>query len=91
MPDRYPQSCPHDLLEQSIVLNKHHLERPMSDYVRYSRDDRTYLGLNKPTPIRMKAVVQRPANAKVSSMPRLGGVHHGSDFAAEGLTDLFAR
>ncbi|MGA3100220.1 MAG: hypothetical protein ABSD61_00020 [Terracidiphilus sp.] len=80
--ERFSGNCLRDLLHHVIVLNGHHLARLMTDYVRYSHDDRTHLGLNKQTPVRSKAAVQRPANTKVTSMPRHGGVHHWYDFAA---------
>lgn len=82
MAERFFGNCLRDLLDHAIVRNQHDFERLMTDYVRYPHDDRTYLGLNKQTPIRSKAPIQRPANANFSSMPGLGGVHHRSNFTS---------
>jgi hypothetical protein len=46
------------------------------------QEDRTHLGLDKRTPEGRKAETNTTANAKVISMPRLGGLHHRYDLAA---------
>ncbi len=48
--ERWVGSCRRDLLDPVIVLNERHLKRLMSEYVLYSHDDRTHLGLAKDTP-----------------------------------------
>jgi transposase InsO family protein len=80
--ERFVGSCRRDLLDHVIVLNEHHLKRLMTDYVRYYHDDRTHLGLAKQTPADREAVKGTVANAKVVSLPRLGGLHHRYDRAA---------
>jgi transposase InsO family protein len=80
--ERFVGSSHRDLLDHVIVLNKRHLKRLMNEYVRYYHDDRTHLGLDKETPARRKVAMGTLVNAKVVSMPRLGGLHHRYDFAA---------
>jgi putative transposase len=48
----------------------------MCDYVHYHEQDRLHDSLEKDAPNR-RAVERRPeSNAKVISIPRLGGLHH---------------
>jgi len=70
------------LLDHVIVLNGRHLKRLMNEYIRYYHDDRTHLGLGKPTPAQRKAEKSAALDAKVVSTPRLGGLHHRYDMAA---------
>ena len=45
--ERWVESCRRDLLDHVIVLNELHLERLLSDYVRYYHEDWSALmGLN---------------------------------------------
>ena len=77
--ERWVQSCRRDLLDHVIPLNKRHLMRLLSDYVRYYHEDRTHLGLGKETPF------GRPhsdGSGLVLSRARLGGLHHRYDRAA---------
>jgi transposase InsO family protein len=71
-----------DLLDHVIVLNERHLKRLMSEYVHYYHDDRTHLGLAKGTPGGRKAGKKSATGCLVTSMPRLGGLHHRYDLAA---------
>lgn len=80
--ERFVGSCRRDLLDHVIVLNERHLKRLMNEYVRYYHEDRTHLGLGKQTPESRKALNGTPADAKVVSMPRLGGLHHRYNLAA---------
>src|SRR5438445_11225969 len=77
--ERWVQSCRRDLLDHVIPLNRRHLMRLLSDYVRYYHEDRTHLGLGKETPF------GRPhsdGSGLVLSRARLGGLHHRYDRAA---------
>ena len=65
-----------------IVLNERHLRRLMTEYVRYYHDDRTHLGLEKQTPAGRLAVRSENQVDRVTSTPRLGGLHHRYDLAA---------
>ena len=80
--ERFVGSCRRDLLDHVIVLNERHLKRLMNEYVRYHHQDRTHLGLNKETPNRRNGAECAAANARVVSLPRLGGLHHRYDLAA---------
>jgi putative transposase len=80
--ERFVGSCRRDLLDHVIVLNGRHLKRLMSDYVRYYHEDRTHLGMAKQTPAGRETARNTRINAKVISMPRLGGLHHRYDLAA---------
>jgi len=80
--ERFVGSCRRDLLDHVIVLNERHCKRLMTEYVRYYHDDRTHLGLNKQTPADRRAARGPISNAKVVSMPRLGGLHHRYQLAA---------
>ena len=48
--ERWVGSCRRELLDNVIVLNRRHLKRLMTEYIRYYHDDRTHLGLRKNTP-----------------------------------------
>jgi hypothetical protein len=80
--ERFVGSCRRDLLDHVIVLNERHLNRLMGDYVRYYRDDRTHLGLEKQTSAGRTAAKGTAVESKVVCMPRLGGLHHRYDLAA---------
>jgi len=80
--ERWIGNCRRDLLDHVIVLNELHLKRLMNEYIRYYHEDRTHLGLGKETPAGRKATKGATPNAKVVSMPRLGGLHHRYDRAA---------
>jgi hypothetical protein len=70
------------LLNYVIVLNERHLNRLMSEYIRYYHDDRTHLALEKGTPAGPAAAKGSGAGSRVIAMSRLGGLHHRYDLAA---------
>jgi putative transposase len=80
--ERWVGSCRRDLLNHIIVLNERHLRRLMREYIDYYHDDRTHLGLRIETPADRTTIKSTPVNAKVISMPRLGGLHHRYNLAA---------
>src|SRR5271156_4543319 len=77
--ERWVESCRRDLLDHVIAVNESHLKRVLSEYVRYSHEDRTHLGLGKGTPDRR---IRSVASGRVLSQERLGGLHHRYDRAA---------
>lgn len=80
--ERWVGSCRRDLLDHVIPFNERHLKRLLSEYVSYYHADRTHLGLEKDTPVgRESAKVNDPS--RVLSFPRLGGLHHRYDQAAQ--------
>jgi len=80
--ERWVGTCRRELLDHVIVLNPRHLKRLITEYIRYYHDDRTHLSLGKDTPAGRKAAHSATANAKVVSVPRLGGLHHRYELAA---------
>jgi putative transposase len=76
---RWVESCRHDLLDHVIALNEAHLKRLLRDYVRYYHDDQTHLGLDKNTP---NSRLRSAERGRVTSLARLGGLHHRYDLAA---------
>jgi putative transposase len=80
--ERWVGNCRRDLLDHVIVLNKRHLKRLVSEYVRYYHEDRTHLALAKETPVGREAVSKPSSSARIIAMPRIGGLHHRYDLAA---------
>ena len=77
--ERWVESCRRDLLDHVIALNEAHLKRLLTEYVRYSHEDRTHLGLEKQTPEKR---IQSCKHGRVVAIPRLGGLHHRYERAA---------
>jgi putative transposase len=77
--ERWVESCRHDLLDHVIALNEAHLNRLLSDYVDYYHEDRTHLGLGKNTP---NSRLRSAGRGRITSLPRLGGLHHRYQRAA---------
>jgi len=74
--ERWVGSCRREILDHVIALDERHMLRLMRDYVRYHHEDRIHDSLEKDTPDK-RAIERKPAaTAKVTSMPRLGGLHH---------------
>ena len=80
--ERWVGACRRDLLDHVIVLNERHLKRLMNEYVRYYLEDRTHLALEKGTPAGREARENPGVGHNVTSMPRLGGLHHRYNRAA---------
>jgi hypothetical protein len=70
-------SCRREILDQVIALDEKHLRRLIREYVSYHPEDRIHDSQEKDTPKR-RAVAHKPAeDARVVSLPRLGGWHYG--------------
>jgi putative transposase len=80
--ERWVGACRRDLLDHVIVLNRRHLKRLMNEYVLYYLEDRTHLALEKETPSGREARETPCVGSGVTSMPRLGGLHHRYNRAA---------
>ena len=80
--ERFVGSCRRDLLDYVIVLDVRHLKRLMSEYIAYYHGDRTHLGLSKQTPMGRNTAKGENADGRITSVPRLGGLHHRYDLAA---------
>ena len=74
--ERWIGSCWREILDHVIALDERHLLRLVRDYVSYYHQDRIHDTLEKDTPDK-RAIEPKPAaGANVTSMPRLGGLHH---------------
>src|SRR4051794_24598331 len=80
--ERWVCTCRRDLLDHVIVLNRRHLKRLMNEFVLYYLEDRTHLALEKGTPAGREAREPPSVGHEVTSMPRLGGLHHRYNRAA---------
>jgi transposase InsO family protein len=80
--ERWVGNCRRDLLNHVIILNERHLERLMSEYVRYYHEYRTHLALAKGTPSGREPEKLIGEGRRIKSVPRLGGLHHHYDLAA---------
>ena len=69
-------SCRREILDHIIALDERHLLRLMRDYVSYHHQDLVHDSLEKDTPDKRPIDPKPTANAKVTSLPRLGGLHH---------------
>jgi transposase InsO family protein len=74
--ERWIGSVRRELLNRVVVLNEPHLRRLLRDYLSYYHVDRTHLGLQKDTPLHRPTIAKPDQNAKLVSLPRLGGLHH---------------
>ena len=77
--ERWVGSCRRELLDHIIALNERHLKRLLSEYISYHHEDRTHFGLEKKTP---GGRTHSLSFGRISSQPRLGGLHHRYDRAA---------
>jgi len=80
--ERFVGNCRRDLFDHAIALNERHVKRLMAEYIAYYHDDRTHLGLRKDTPTGRRSERSPAAKGEVTSIPRLGGLHHRYRLAA---------
>jgi transposase InsO family protein len=74
--ERWIGSCRRELLDHVIALSESHLRRLIDEYVSYHREDRIHDSLQKDTP-NPRAIETKPSTeAAVTSLARLGGLHH---------------
>lgn len=78
--ERWVRSFRNDLLDHVIVVHEGHLKRLARDYLGYYHADRTHDGLDKDTPEERPKTV-RDSGERLSSLPRLGGLHHRYSWA----------
>jgi transposase InsO family protein len=74
--ERWVGSCRREILDHVIALDERHLLRLMRDYVSYYHHDRIHDSLKKDTPDKRPIEPKPTTTANVTSMPRLGGLHH---------------
>jgi transposase InsO family protein len=78
--ERWIGSCRRELLDHVIIINASQLRRLIRDYVSYYHEDRIHDSLEKDSPA-TRAVTNKPdSSAKVTSFPRVGGLHHRYDW-----------
>jgi putative transposase len=71
--ERWVGSCRRELLDHVIPLDERRLKRLLCAYISYHHEDRTHLGLGKETP---DGRTPSFTSGRISSRPRLGGLHH---------------
>jgi putative transposase len=74
--ERWILSIRREILNHVIVFNEDHLRRLMKEYVDYYNKDRCHLSLNRDSPLNRKTDNKPSGNAKVKSLPIIGGLHH---------------
>jgi hypothetical protein len=74
--ERWVGCCRQELLDHVVVLNEAHLRRLLREYVAYHHDDRTHCGLGKQTPTPREIQRRASAGARLTALPRVGGLHH---------------
>jgi transposase InsO family protein len=78
--ERWVRSFRSELLDHVIVFHEGHLKRLARDYLGYYHADGTHDGLDKDTPEGRPKTV-RDSGERLSSLPRLGGLHHRYSWA----------
>ncbi len=74
--ERLVGSIRRELLDHVVVANENHLRRLLREYQTYYSIDRCHLALGKDAPV-PRPIEQRPSpSAKVTALPRVGGIHH---------------
>ena len=74
--ERFVGSVRRELLDHVVVLGEDHLRRLLSDYHVYYHDDRSHIGLDKDTPGGREVMTKPSTDARVTALPRVGGLHH---------------
>jgi len=72
--ERVIGSIRRECLDHVIVLNEDHLDRILTEYVRYHNESRTHLSLDRNSP--QPREVEPPGKGKVVAIPHVGGLHH---------------
>lgn len=73
--ERFVGTCRRDLFDWIIVFGERHARKLMQEFVAYYHDHRTHLGLFGETP-KHRPVHPKQPKAKLTALPRLGGLHH---------------
>ncbi len=74
--ERWVGSCRRELLDHVIVFDEEHLRRRLSEFLDDYHNDRTHLSLGKDPPCERAVSGPSSRNARVTSVPRIGGLHH---------------
>jgi len=73
--ERWIGSARRECFDHVIAINEAHVRRIARDYITYYHADRTHDGLRKETPA-SRPIEKKPAAAELTSLPRVGGLHH---------------
>ena len=65
-----------ELLDHVIVLGERNLRMLLRKYTEYYHADRCHLALGKDPPYTREVIPRPSKNARVISLPRVGGIHH---------------
>ena len=74
--ERWVGTCRRELLDHVIVFDEAHLRRLLFEFREYYHTDRTHLSLGKDTPRGRPVCAALSPTAHVTSLPRIGGLHH---------------
>ena len=74
--ERWVGTCRRELLDHVIVLSEAHLRRLLREFLEYYHNDRTHLSLGKDPPYGQAVGPSSSTTASVTSVPRIGGLHH---------------
>jgi hypothetical protein len=72
--ERVIGSIRRECLDHVIIFSEKHLRRVLQEYVRYSHDYRTHLGLAKDCPHPRR--IEPPHLGEIRTEPMVGGLHH---------------
>jgi hypothetical protein len=70
------EAAARELLDHVIAINESHLRRLIREYVSYHHEDKIHDSLEKDTPNGRTVETKASTAAIVSSVSRLGGLHH---------------
>ena len=73
--ERFVGSVRRELLDHVVVLNEDHLRRLLRDYVDYYNSERVHTSIGD-APVGRPVESRPSADARVVSLPRVGGLHH---------------
>jgi putative transposase len=70
--ERFLGSLRRECLDHALVLDGHHFQRVVAEYVRYHNAARPHQGIHQQTPV----PAERPAAGNFVALPVLAGLHH---------------
>ena len=70
--ERFLGSLRRECLDHVLVLDGHHFQRVVAEYVRYHNAARPHQGIHQQTPV----PAERPAAGNIVALPVLAGLHH---------------
>ena len=74
--ERLVGSLRRECLDHMIILSEDHLRRILREYINYYHHDRTHYSLDKDTPFHRPIAPKPSDDARIVTLPRLGGLHH---------------